>query len=441
MRQTRQKKTNRNGNPYKALAICCFCFTLLLSLTACGNKAQGTGGEDRPFDGEEISVLLPGQYQKSMTALTPEFEKSTGIKVKLEFMDWQQLYDSIVKAGPSETAVADVTGFRWDWMGKLGQAAWYEPLNDYLDMDFWQDNFMRDTFQYTGNYLAVPLNNNCYLSFANNQHFTDAKLSIPVDADDLLQDLKAMKAAGIEEHPVGVCLLDSAAPWFVLTKAYGGDLFDENFQPQFEDKESPGYRAMAWLRQAYQAGLIDPEALDDTEAEIAEEFWDGDAAVVIAGRASQLRDYYNNAKNEAMANTRVLQLQGSGGKNATYSMLEGLAITGASKHKEAAAEFLKWAGSPAIAERLYLEYGFFPSSKQVIDKLVKSGDIPGGSAVAAAVESAKPLFAQGAPEWFPDWEKDVVVIMRKIMKDQVDLKQGMKGIVEAAKQQLQNKEK
>ena len=57
-------------------------------------------------------------------------------------------------------------------------------------------------------------------------------------------------------------------PWYLLTLANGGQLFDKNFKPTFQKPGSAGYKALQWEALAVKKGWVSPGAvsLDDAAA-------------------------------------------------------------------------------------------------------------------------------------------------------------------------------
>ena len=65
----------------------------------------------------------------------------------------------------------------------------------------------------------------------------------PTTPDELLADAKAVKAKGVVTYPIGLpfsATEGSATAWYLLTKAFGGELFDADGKPLFTAPDSPG---------------------------------------------------------------------------------------------------------------------------------------------------------------------------------------------------------
>lgn len=427
---------------HKLRKVLCFLVVgiLAISLTACQGKDKAETKEsakgDKPYAGQTINVLLPPWYEKGITAAIPDFEQKTGIKVKLEIMEWDPLKDKIVTAASSNTAAADVTEFSWDWVGSFGAAGWYEPLNKYLGDDFWADSMTKDSFKYKDNYLAVPIYNDFRMTYVNTADFNKAGVKdVPTDAFELLEAAKKIKASGAEKYPISLPLSATAGtttPWFMLTKSLGGELFDENYKPLFTQKDSAGYKAMDWIMKGLKEGLINPAAVDYQGTDVVDHFKNNQGSIDIAGWSGNITEYFNKEKSKISSEVKVIKVPGNKTETHTYSLIEGVGIPAASKHKEAAAEFIKYINTEKFVTSFFKDYGIFPSSKKVIDTLVKSGDIPGGEVVSEVIKTVQPLFPQGAPKWYSTWEGEVGTIMNQMAKGKLSMDEGLKKIADSA---------
>ena len=44
--------------------------------------------------------------------------------------------------------------------------------------------------------------------------------------------------------------------WYELTGAFGGQVLTASYKPEFTSPSSPGYKALAWMVNAYKTGLV-----------------------------------------------------------------------------------------------------------------------------------------------------------------------------------------
>ena len=399
-------------------------------LSGCQKSAEKQGAAK--LAGTTINVLLPPWYKFSQDMLG-DFTNKTGIKVNLQIMDWDPLTDKIVTSCAAGVAPADVTEFSWDWVGKFGAAGWYEPLNKYFDEKSMSDIITRSIFQYQGNYLAIPIYNDFRVTYINKKYFDQAGIAeIPDTPQKLLEDAKIIKQKGIVDYPVSVPFSATAGtttPWFLLTKSYGGELFDKNWEPLFEAKDSPGYQAMAFLISGLKDDkVIDPASVGYQGTDIVDRFKVGKGAIDLAGWAGSVSTYTNPKESQIVDNVQVIKVPGINGNSRTYGLQEAVGIPSASKNKEAAAEFIKYLNTPEVVEKLYNDLGIFPNHQSTISELVKEKKLP--DVMLEVMPTIQPLFPQGAPKWYTAFETDVATTMNQMAKGELTLDQGIKHIAD-----------
>lgn len=165
----------------------------------------------------------------------------------------------------------------------------------------------------------------------------------------------------------------TTTPWFLLIKACGGELFDENWEPLFDKKDSAGYKSMELLMKSLnEYKIIDP------------------ASVGLKG--NDIVDSYKAGKSKIVDEVEVIPVPGKDYKSRTYGLQEALAIPSYSKHKEAAAEFIKWLNKPENVKRLFVEMGIFPNHKSAIEQLAKESKMPEADTVLKVMHNIECLF-------------------------------------------------
>ncbi len=71
-------------------------------------------------------------------------------------------------------------------------------------------------------------------------------------------------------------------PWYLLTLANGGQLFDNSFNPTFQKPGSAGYKALQWEALAVKKGWVSPGAVSLDDAAAFDKFTAGQTAIVLA---------------------------------------------------------------------------------------------------------------------------------------------------------------
>ena len=219
-----------------------------LGLAACGGDDSSSSGfsdaSASDLEGQEIKVLMPYKVPQEML---DQFTNETGIDVQYSTGAWDGIASKLVVANQAGTYIADVTEFDWSFTGQFGGNGWYEPLQDVLDPKLLDDlGNTKASFTSDGNLYAACYSNDFKLSMYNSAMFEQAGLDgFPETFDDLDQALDTLKAKGVADSPMTMPMAateGSVTPWYLLTLAMGGQLFDENNQPVFKSRTRPASR-------------------------------------------------------------------------------------------------------------------------------------------------------------------------------------------------------
>ena len=133
-------------------------------------------------------------------------------------------------------------------------------------------------------------------------------------------------------------------PWYLLTLANGGQLFDNNFKPDVpEARARPATRRCSGRRCAVKKGWVSPGAVSLDDAVAFDKFTAGETAIVLATGPGQPRDGERQEPVEHRRRTpRSALVPGVDGPGASFGLPEGLSIPVTAKHKAAAAAFIEW---------------------------------------------------------------------------------------------------
>src|SRR3954451_8257380 len=243
-RVSRRKRVRGGGVVVALLAVSA------LALAGCGSGDDGSGGSSSTgggdaLSGQEITVLLPYKVPKE---LLDQFTADTGIKVNFQVNGWDALAEKLTVAMTANTFIADVTEMDWSWVGQYGAAGWYAPLDDLVSEDV-QDVLASTgkVFTYNDNLMAVCYSNDLRISLYNKAQFDQAGVSeFPATISDLETTLGDLKSAGAAQYPMTMALSATeggVVPWYLLTLAMGGQLFDADNQPVFGESGSPAHDA------------------------------------------------------------------------------------------------------------------------------------------------------------------------------------------------------
>jgi len=411
--------------------------TSAVVLAALATALPAFGDNAKPLAGQSITVLLPSPQGPTIAA---DFEKETGIHVDLQTLSWDDIRPKLVTALIAGTAPADVTEFDWSWTGQFNAADWYLPLNDVIDADTVADIGVAKIFTIDGKLLGVPYTNDFRVMLVNKKHFADAGITkMPTTLDELLADAKQIKAKGVVEYPVGLPLSPTegaSTSWYLLTKAFGGDLFDKDFKPLFTTPDSAGYKAMAFELMLLKEGLVDPASTGIKDSQINENmFVKGLTSIMISGEPGRLGAMNDPAQSQVAGQVAAILVPTASGKTRSFGLPEALGIPKVSKNQEAAIAFVKWFTTKEFQMVNYAN-GFLPTRTSALAALNDAGKLISGDTLVTESKVVEPLFAQGTPTWYPQFSSAVNTAINGAAKGQITIDEAMKNIADAAQKAM-----
>lgn len=391
--------------------------------------------QTKPYAGQSITVLLPpwGTLPKDMT---DRFTAETGIALDMQTLGWDEIRTKIVTSELAGTAPADVTEVDWSWVGQFGAAGWYEPLDGVVSAALRKDAPTDKIFTYDGKLVAMPYNNDYRILIVNAAKAGQAGISAaPKTLDELTADARAVKAKGVVAFPIGLPLSateGTATAWYLLTKAFGGELFDKDFKPLFTDPHSAGYRALAWEADAVKSGLVDPASTGLKDVDIQELFKNGQIVYDVAGWAGNIALYNDKEKSKVAGEAVAALMPSASGPSRTFGLPGAVGIPTASTHKGAAGAFVNWLLQPENQTECYTALGNLPTRTSVLAALDAAGKLAGGKVLIEQAALVEPLFAQGTPGWYPQFSSVAATAINQVAKGQMSVDDAVKQIASGA---------
>ncbi len=336
---------------------------LLLGMSACGPK-EVAGPAEGPA--EELNVLYMAQaaYQpEDVAGWAKLFTDITGIKVNVDFVKYDEQHEKVVASAIASTPTYDVFSLDLIWTAEFASKGFCVPLDDKI-AGFKEDipQPIMDAFAYDGKIWAMPFLANFQLFFYNVDMIKRAGFSgeRPKTLEEMVEMMKAMKKKGIVTYP----WTDSwnqkeglTCEYVWLTGAFGGDTFDENGKPIFN--EGPGLKALEFMVMLLKEGLASPKSLTNDEPAARDDFIAGQAAFTSnwTFQYGSLDDP-DTSQIVGQAKMGLLPVSKSVlGKypndTASVSGFQGSAILANSNNKDAAWKWLRFCTSPII-QRAYL---------------------------------------------------------------------------------------
>lgn len=406
----------------------------LLVLTA-GCSSSGSKDTKGPIKGQKITVLLPYKVPQSILA---DFTKQTGVNLSFQVTSFDALHQKLVVAASANTNIADVTEMDWSWVGQFGGSGWYAPLETLLPAavvsDLGQTNKI---FTTGGHQYAACYSNDMRFPIYNGAQFAKSGVStFPTTFDALRQTLDTLKAKHATQYPMTVALgatEGGITPWYLLTLSMGGQLFDKDNKPVFGESGSPAHQALQFEIDALKNGWVNPGAATSDDTAASDKFTGGAASISLASGPGSLVTANDKTQSKIAPNAKGALMPGLSGPGPTLGLPEGLGIPSTSKHKAAAAAFIKWFESTPIQLQVYKQSGFLPCSAAALDSLSKSGDLDGGPIVAEAVKHLTPLFPNGAPTWYAAFSSKAQGLINSAVKGNISVDSALSQLSDATK--------
>ncbi len=423
------------SNRRTALAVtAAVAIGVVLALSACGSSSSSSsssGGassksvfsSSTPIRGQHITVLLP--YQVSQSILN-QFTKQSGVTVTYNTAGWDNVKSKLIVANTAGTYIADVTEFDWSFTGQFGGSGWYEPLESGLGPQLVSDlGNVNKAFDTKGHTYAACYSNDYRLSMYNTKDFAAAGLKqFPATFSELSADLNLLKQKKPAPWPMSMPLgatEGGLTPWYLLTLAMGGQLFNSQNKPVFGEPNSVALKALEFEISAVKNGWVSPGSvtLDDTPA--LNNFNAGDAAVLYAAGPGNIPTANDPSQSKIAGHATGALIPGINGPGSSFGLPEGLAIPVTAKHKAAALAFIKWWMEPKTQIELYTNksIGFLPCRVSVIKTLSKEGKLEGGPAIEQELDHIVPLFPQGAPEWYSKFDTKAQQLINAAVKGEM----------------------
>lgn len=407
--------------------------TTLAIMSGC--SSSGSSSKSGPIKGQTITVLIPYKVPASILA---GFTKQTGVKVSFQVTAFDALHQKLVVAAGAKTNIADVTEMDWSWVGQFGGSGWYTPLEKSLPASVVSDLGQTSKSFTSRNHLyAACYSNDLRFPIYNSAQFGQAGLSkFPTTFTGLEKTLDTLKAKHVTQYPMTLALgatEGGITPWYLLTLAMGGQLFDKANKPVFGDKGSIAGKAIQFEIDAVRKGWLNPGAVTSDDAAASAKFDGGAATISLASSPGSLATANDKSQSKIAPNAKGALMPGITAPGGTIGLQEGLGIPSTSKHKAAAVAFIKWWESTPVQLQLYKRAGFLPCSAAALDSLANSGDLEGGPLVADAVKHLTPLFPNGAPTWYSAFSSKAQGLINSAVKGTISIDSALSQLTDATK--------
>lgn len=327
------------------------------ALTACGSagsggKTAGSGETDKnkPYAGTEIRFIMAVHpWLDTIKSMLPEFEQKTGIKVKIESFSQEQTSNKLAVELAAKTSSLDVMFIRpLDETKLFSKNGWVEPLDPFVTTDAGYDvkDFIQSSLEsstYDGKLIAIPITTEREILYYRKDLLEKNNIAVPKTMDEL------MKAAEKLNDPKnGMYGFAARGKKVVAVTQFSGFLY--SFGGKFHDGDKATLNtpeAMAAFQ--YYGDMLNkfgpPGAINMHWTEAAAAFAQGKVALFTDADAIYL-NVADPSKSTVSDKVGYAMFPAGPAGARPYNVSSGaLAVSKFSKHKEAAAEFVKWATS------------------------------------------------------------------------------------------------
>ncbi len=339
--------------PLRVLSALAATATLAFGMTACGTSSQASSDTITYWASNQGNSL-----EDTAAKLKPSldrFTEKTGVKVKLEVIGWNDLYNRILTAVTSGDG-PDVLNIGNTWAVTLQETGAFEPVEGaLLEAVGGKDRFLQTSWSTGGadgkTPTSVPLYGLAYNMYYNPKMFKEAGIETPpVTWDEFVADAKKLtKDTNGDGKPdqwgftaAGASVSANSHQAFVRGLQNGGSLFDKDGKPTFDSAAQ-----VAGVKQ-----WIDLMATDKVMSPSDAEISDGAQKVdnLINGKAAMLFDQSPVKNFEARGFTDwavapvPMMAAGASGPEGTQSHVAGinLSVFKNSKNKENAIKLAGW---------------------------------------------------------------------------------------------------
>ncbi|MDC7228681.1 MAG: sugar ABC transporter substrate-binding protein [Sphaerochaetaceae bacterium] len=317
---------------------------LLLGLVLAPMFAQGTKDEAAP---QEIRVLLANHpYGELLKTKIPEFEAETGIKVNYESLQESQLTNKLTTEFATNSSTVDVFMTRPLQEGLMFiKNGWYESLDNYDFADYPANSV--DIGRKDGKAYIVPLVTEWQVMYYRKDLFKKAGLSVPTTFAELENAARVLNkdgVAGFASRGKGAAAVTQISSYIYN---YGGRYLEDG-KAVFDSPEA--IEAIRYYGKLL--GNYGPQGVTSMS-------WENVMPVFQAGKVAMWTDasvFYGQivdpAKTEIPAeDIGVAQLPRGPKDDSPFIVVSwGMAMSSASKNKDAAQKFLDWATSKELAK-------------------------------------------------------------------------------------------
>jgi len=209
---------------------------IALVLAGCSSsKSDKASGEINIF-------LIPSPSSTSIQSFIPEFEKTTGIKVKFSETPYGEAHQKQLLSYQQKAGAYDIAQFDNSFLAPFCQAKAMLPLDKYIAgskeydiADFSQAQ--QDYGKCKGESLGLTLSTEPMIQWYRTDIYKKLNLTPAKSWDEYYNNAKKIQAAGYGGQIMGFGP-NVSWWWMTLVWSFGGNLYDDNLNPTVNTKEA-----------------------------------------------------------------------------------------------------------------------------------------------------------------------------------------------------------
>lgn len=410
----------------------------MLSLSLAGAQAWSLEEAAKPYTGTEVSVIFldrPGY--RAITAMLPDFEKRTGIKVRHDTVPYENTLEKEVRDfssnGDLTVALVDLV-----WIGTFADSDYIVPIDELKQKypAIFDPNYdMNDFFPlilnafgtWNGKVYGPPFDNYSGLLYYNKQMLKDAGFDQPPATWDDLYNVYAPKLTGNGKYAYALQSrrgeTQSCDSFMRFIWPWGGSLLDAKFRSNLLSPQSQaGLQFRQDLIKYMPPGIVD---FDHNEAVNA--LAQGQVAMITEWSAfySTLAD----PKSSKIVNQLGVAPEPkgpAGRKPALGGFSLAVARQGNDKQQAAAWLFIQWATSKETAKE-YVEKGGVSGRQSTYQDQALVSKYPFIPAMVESWQQGVPEFRPRFAEW-PQISEIIAEVGTRMMTGGVSIRRGCQEI-------------
>jgi len=317
-------------------------------------------------------VMMTGPDQEGWSQVAEIYTKETGYPVIVEGQGRGEYHASLPTQLFSRSKAFDIVWILDTWIPEFAEAGVLMPLDEYTQDPEYDASDLLPVGVYKGIRYAVPVDYSHFYIYYRNDLIQEA----PQTWDELYETAKKFSKAINPDSPTkygitGDYITGEVLPqtWFNILWSVGGDVIDENGNV-IVNNEKAIMAAKIWEKWAKE-GILPPNITQLGWNDHVDQFVNGDSAIIVPGWNAGYYDIPRHSGPYANSWTAALlpgyKLEDGSINRTIYVQSWSFAVNAASKHKEEAAKFLKWATSKR-GLTLFAETGLGMPSRQSVLK-------------------------------------------------------------------------